>query len=371
MGPQMVRGANGQLAIGDWNFNSWGFEEPEEESTQQNEQVHRTLAKELHLPLIPVRKGPTGVRMIHEGGSVAHNGRGTMIAIESVAMQRNLGAKRFFPGTLPKPDPSSPTTYAPSREWDACREQVTQVYKESLGVNKLIWLPTGVIEDDATFRGPIARHIRIGEYDGHKILHDGVYTLYTTNGHGDEFIRFITEDAVILAESDVAPLPSNPTPLDQLRHYMETQNVERMERAYAILSKATTAEGKPLRVVRMPTPDLMFEVLQKGDRMYDMFDEYTRWEEGDRDRLNGPMFSVLPTSYCNYFPTGDAVLVARYWKEGRPESMKRKDAEAMRVLSEAFPNRTMVPVDIENVNLGGGGIHCISQQYPLTHPEKK
>lgn len=363
----------------------WGHEEPEEHDSATNFQVHRTLAQKLNIPLIPVATNPTNnVRVIHEGGGVAHNGRGTMIAVESVAMQRNLGPRRFFVSKAPVDSASSPTTYESSAEWDACRQQLTEQYGRSLGVRKLVWLPAGVHEDDGTFRGPIGRQFHVKEYEGKAIQHAGVYPLFTTNGHGDEFVKFISEDTVLLAQCIPDPeAEKDQSPLGQLAAYIEKENYERLERCAAIISKETTHDGKPLKLVRIPTAPLIFTVMEAGDPIYDYYHSYNHWVHPERDALNGPMLAVLPTSYVNYLmstrtvgacaqtETSGAVLVARYWREGegRPVQWKRKEEEAHSVISRAFPGRDLVPIDIEPINLGGGGIHCSSQQQPMATTE--
>ena len=75
------------------------------------------------------------------------------------------------------------------------------MYARSLDVRKVLWVPTGVIEDDAPFRGPIGQHLEVGEYEGRRVCHAGVYpvtTTISTNGHADEFVRFVAEDTVLL-----------------------------------------------------------------------------------------------------------------------------------------------------------------------------
>ena len=375
MGPQFSYSLSSrQLGIVDWNFNQWGHEEPTDPDSALNQRVHQQLSVKLGVPLIPVASS-NGVQMIHEGGGVAHNGRGTMIAVESVAMQRNLGPHRFFKGTLPPDDDASPTSYAPSPEWDACRQQLETEYLRSLRVRKLIWVPTGVYEDTGTFRGPIARQFHVPQFEGHPIQHAGVYPLYTTNGHGDEFVKFVTEDTVVVTQCEQpsaavqgeAGGAGSQTPvLEQLRAYIERLNYERMERAATILSKATTAEGRPIRVIRVPSAPLLFTVMQPGDPIYDYFASYQGWVHPERDAIKpgDAMLAVLPTSYINYLATADVVLVARYWREGRPQAMKRNEEEAWRIIGAQYPDRTLVPIDIESVNMGGGGIHCSSQQQP-------
>ncbi len=44
----------------------------------------------------------------------------------------------------------------------------------------------------------------------------------------------------------------------------------------------------------------------------------------------------------------------------------RRDREAQEVLKKAFPGREVVPVYSENVNRGGVGMNCITQQQPAS-----
>ena len=43
------------------------------------------------------------------------------------------------------------------------------------------------------------------------------------------------------------------------------------------------------------------------------------------------------------------------------------DDEACEVIQEHFPDRRIVQIFINNIALGGGGIHCITQQEPAPH----
>src|SRR6185369_6638812 len=84
MGPQFTRSRSGQLRINDWNFNYWGYEEPDSEFSIFDEDFDRSVAGVINLPVLDALVGPsTGVRLIHEGGSASHNGHGTLIAVES------------------------------------------------------------------------------------------------------------------------------------------------------------------------------------------------------------------------------------------------------------------------------------------------
>src|SRR5262249_50289679 len=84
-GPQLTRSRSGQQRINDWSFNYWRNEEPDSPNSTFEESIDHAIASAINVPVIDTRAWPdTGVRMIHEGGSVTHNGHRTMIAVESV-----------------------------------------------------------------------------------------------------------------------------------------------------------------------------------------------------------------------------------------------------------------------------------------------
>jgi agmatine deiminase len=233
-----------------------------------------------------------------------------------------------------------------------------------LGVRKVIWIPTGVVEDNGTFRGALAKHIHVPRFDGVDIPHAGVYTLFTTNGHTDEFLRFVAPTKVVLAQEVLPQAPAR-TPTEKLIRWMQQQNQARLERAYEIISHATTQSGERIQVIRMPTPVLTLEVFKPGDGIYDYYAAYDRWEDGSK--LPEVMLGVWPASYVNYVPTNDLVIVSRFWRPGRPLEMWNRDFEASQVLRLAFPGREIVQVHSENVNRGGGGMNCITQQQPASN----
>ena len=101
--------------------------------------------------------------------------------------------------------------------------------------------------------------------------------------------------------------------------------------------------------------------------------------EGDKDAFTLPAeFEPQQTVWMSARPTESrqpvldtvvemvrgVVLEAAYWKPGRPESMRRKDAVAANTLKQYFPDREIVQIDPESLNHGGGGMHCATQQQP-------
>ncbi|RVU38867.1 agmatine deiminase family protein [Hwanghaeella grinnelliae] len=61
-------------------------------------------------------------------------------------------------------------------------------------------------------------------------------------------------------------------------------------------------------------------------------------------------------SYINFYIANGGVVMPKF---GIPEDDAARDAVAA-----AFPDRTVVQVDVSTVSQGGGGIHCITQQQP-------
>ena len=364
MGPQFVRNRAGSLRVTDWNFGFWGYEEPTSFNSDFEESFDRRAARRLKVAIVDAARGPaTGVRFIHEGGSASHNGHGTMIAVESVVMQRNLGPNRFCGGQAPITDFTQPNTYAPNPDWPRCRALVEREYLRMLGARKVIWIPTGVIEDTGTFRGALGTHVQVPDLDGVSIPHAGVYTMFGVNGHPDEFIRFVGPDTVVLAQTKLSTLPPR-TAVEELTQWLDRRNDERLERAFDIISRETTESGHRIRVVRIPTPVLTFDVTGPGDGIYDYFAAYDRWEDGSA--APPKMLGLWASSYVNYVPTNDLVIVSKFWKPGRAREIKRRDEEAVAVLQRLFPGREVVQVYSENVNRGGGGMNCITQQQPAS-----
>ena len=75
--------------------------------------------------------------------------------------------------------------------------------------------------------------------------------------------------------------------------------------------------------------------------------------EGTKPRLAGDR---MAGSYVNFY-LGNSRIVY-------PLLDERTDAEAAAILAATFPDREVVGVAAREVLLGGGNIHCITQQVP-------
>ncbi|MBP5184521.1 MAG: agmatine deiminase family protein, partial [Lachnospiraceae bacterium] len=67
----------------------------------------------------------------------------------------------------------------------------------------------------------------------------------------------------------------------------------------------------------------------------------------------------LAASYVNFYFTNNSVLVPQFGGEN-----SESDGEAVRILSELCKPRTVIPIPARDIILGGGNIHCITQQIP-------
>ncbi|WP_097127511.1 agmatine deiminase family protein [Spirosoma fluviale] len=82
-GPVFVRNAEGQLAVVDFRYSNYGAH-PDSltERARQHDGIDKDFARRLRLPIIT-----SSVFM--EGGAIEVNGKGTLVQVESVTLQRN------------------------------------------------------------------------------------------------------------------------------------------------------------------------------------------------------------------------------------------------------------------------------------------
>ena len=132
-----------------------------------------------------------------------------------------------------------------------------------------------------------------------------------THGHVDDVARFVGPRTIVAAVEDERSDP-NFAPLQE--------NWER-------LRAMTDAEDRPMEVVALPMPE---PVVFAGQR--------------------------LPASYANFYIANDLVLV--------PTFNDLRDREALEILAEVFPGRTVVGIHATDLVLGLGTLHCMTQQQP-------
>ena len=134
-----------------------------------------------------------------------------------------------------------------------------------------------------------------------------------TNGHIDDLARFFREDAVVTMVE---------TRRSDKNHKILEENIKQ-------LKTFRLQNGKQLDIAEIPMPK---PVTFEGQR--------------------------LPASYANFYIANESVIV--------PNFRCKEDDQAMRILEQCFPNRSIIGIDSVEIIWGLGSFHCLSQQEPLT-----
>ncbi|MGY2043156.1 agmatine deiminase family protein [Pseudomonas pergaminensis] len=85
-------------------------------------------------------------------------------------------------------------------------------------------------------------------------------------------------------------------------------------------------------------------------RRFEMLELYEATDAVDTEA------EVFCASYTNFYIANGAIIMPAYGIAA--------DQVAAEVLAQAFPGREIVPVQINHLAHGGGGVHCITQQQP-------
>jgi agmatine deiminase len=159
-------------------------------------------------------------------------------------------------------------------------------------------------------------------------LAKGVY-LDETGGHIDELACFTGPGQVVLTWTD-----DRDDPQYEISH-----------EAYQRLRQARDARGRQLTIHKIPQPGPLYMTAEEAAGI-DV-------RAGSRPRHAGDR---LPASYVNFYIANKCVVMPLY--------DKRRDAAAARTLKRLFPTRKVVGIPTREILLGGGNIHCITQQVP-------
>ena len=168
----------------------------------------------------------------------------------------------------------------------------------------------------------------------------------------DETARFVNDSTILLAE----PVDFD-DPIDQ-------ENKRRMDVNFDILKRATDQDGKPFKIVRMPLPKLMFSTLKPNDGVYEIIKNFN-YKDGSKFPVGKPIKVVTASSYLNFLIANDVVLMAKYYGEQTQDlAVRKRDEAAENVLKSVFLNKKIIGINAFPINLGGGGIHCITRNEP-------
>ncbi|KQQ57783.1 agmatine deiminase [Pseudomonas coleopterorum] len=267
-GPTFVVDHGGEVRGVDWAFNAWGgFLGGLYAPWNRDEQV---ASKVLDMERCQ-RYHTHG--FVLEGGSIHVDGEGTLITTEECLLNRN-------------------------RNPHLDRGQIEQILADHLAVEKIIWLPDGLFNDE-------------------------------TDGHVDNFCCYVRPGEVLLAWTDDASDPNYP----------------RCQAALQVLENSVDAKGRALVVHKMPIPGPLYATQEECDGV-DLV-------AGSQERHPSVR---LAGSYVNFLIVNGGIIA--------PSFDDPLDGEAQALLQKLFPEHEVVMVPGRELLLGGGNIHCLTQQQP-------
>lgn len=151
-----------------------------------------------------------------------------------------------------------------------------------------------------------------------------------TNEHVDNVCAFVGPAEVVLAWTD-----------DESDPQWELSNA-----SLSVLNQSTDAKGRTFKVHKLLIPKEPVCVREEELEGYE-------FEEGEDVREAGER---LAASYVNFYISNGGVIV--------PQFGDVNDEKAVELLGELFPTRKVYPIKARTVIVGGGNIHCITQQIP-------
>lgn len=156
----------------------------------------------------------------------------------------------------------------------------------------------------------------------------GIY-LDETDGHVDNMACFIRPGEIVLAWTDDEADPQ----------------FARSAEALAYLEGQQDAQGRALKIHKLPLPAPLYRTADEESGIDTSADAEPR-QSGDR----------LAGSYVNFYLCNGGLIM--------PAFDDPNDRVAADILAALFPEREVVQIPGREILLGGGNIHCITQQLP-------
>ena len=224
-----------------------------------------------------------------------------------------------------------------NRNKNMSKEEIERKILNYLGATKVIWLPFGLAFDE------------------------------DTNGHVDNIACFARPGEVILSWTD-----------DE-----NDINRQRFEEAERVLIQEVDAKGRNLKINKLHIPSTMV-----SSRMVDEIQMITLLTDicfhhagkflttkevatldptsshSDTQACERIVGERLAASYVNYYLSNEAIIVPQFGD-------KIYDKKAIENMEEIFPALKVVGVYSREILIGGGNIHCVTQQFPLSPEDLK
>ena len=192
----------------------------------------------------------TSYDSVLEGGALEFNGEGVIMTTKQCLLNKN-------------------------RNPSLNQEQIETTLKQAFNIEKIIWLERGLEGDH-------------------------------TDGHIDDFARFISTNKILLCKTDDKTNPNH-------KHLLESE-------------KYLRELGYELDFLPLPQ-----DMKRQGE--------------------------YLPASYANFIFINEAVVM--------PTFNCPQDKEALEVFTRNFPDRKIVTIDSSFLIQEGGGLHCMTKQEPI------
>ncbi len=302
-GPVFAVENNKDLKIIDFKYTGYANIPPDsvKEWALKHERIDRDIAQRLGIDTI-------NSIVALEGGAFETNGQGVLIQVEDITLKRNPHLTKV---------------------------QIEADFKKCCGIEKVIWLPSGVADDPHNFDR----------------IHDNIFGI-GTGGHTDEFVRFANASTILLSWVD--ELEKDTHPIKRLNH-------QRLSKNFEILSQSTDANGKPFEIIKVPHPDPKLDTAIVEEDWFN----YPTWEKRFNQFGIQPNDTVLwsyAKSYMNYLITNEVAIIPQYGDAEGP--INAKDLSVRQLFEKLYPKRKIVGLNPLLFNDGGGGMHCRFQTQP-------
>lgn len=266
IGASYVVNDQGERRGVDWQFNAWGgLVDGLYFPWDKDDQVAQKMCE-------ITEDGRYRAPIVLEGGSIHVDGEGTLYTTEECLLH-------------------------PSRNPNLSKQELTALLCEYLNVEKIIWIPRGLFNDE-------------------------------TNGHVDNIMHLVRPGEVVLTWCED---PSDP-------------QYDISREAYQYLTQQTDAKGRQIKVHKLPMPGPLY-IEQQEAQDIDISQGMER-RAGER----------LAASYANYLVTNQQIIL--------PLLDARYDQDVVAMLQKLYPGYRVTGVPAREILLGGGNIHCITQQVP-------
>ncbi len=148
-----------------------------------------------------------------------------------------------------------------------------------------------------------------------------------TSGHVDNMLCVVKPGTVLLAWTDDQNYPQ----------------YERSRAALKFLEATTDARGRKIKVIKLPIPTPMYTTNEDTSDIIG--------KEHVKERLEN---THLAGSYVNFYIANGAIIL--------PIFNLATDQQTIDIIGAAFPHYKIEPIYSYEILLGGGNIHCITQQ---------